>query len=95
MNFDVEFLLNNIKYLDIERDTRKIISHHSYFISIFSDVTTAKNLELVQNLRDAKSEHTLFGIMNYCKTSGGSRMLRANILQPPSGGSLLIFFQTI
>ncbi|CAI9729269.1 homolog 4-like [Octopus vulgaris] len=49
------------------------------------DVTTAKNLELVQNLRDPKSSHSLFGILNYCKTPGGVRLLRANILQPPSG----------
>ncbi|XP_014778440.1 mutS protein homolog 4 [Octopus bimaculoides] len=48
------------------------------------DVTTAKNLELVQNLRDPKSSHSLFGILNYCKTAGGVRLLRANILQPPS-----------
>ncbi|GAB1599457.1 mutS protein homolog 4 [Argonauta hians] len=48
------------------------------------DVTTAKNLELVHNLRDPKSTHSLFGLLNYCKTAGGVRLLRANILQPPS-----------
>ena len=47
------------------------------------DPTTACNLELLQNKRDPKSEHTLFGILNYTKTAGGTRLLRSNILQPP------------
>ncbi|KAJ8047643.1 MutS protein-like 4 [Holothuria leucospilota] len=47
------------------------------------DATTARNLELVQNMKDVKSEHTLFGVLNYTSTSGGARLLRANILQPP------------
>jgi DNA mismatch repair ATPase MutS len=41
------------------------------------------NLELLQNIRDSKSEHTLYGVLNYTKTVGGARLLRANILQPP------------
>ncbi|XP_056009857.1 mutS protein homolog 4-like isoform X2 [Ostrea edulis] len=47
------------------------------------DATTAVNLELLQNIRDSKSEHTLYGVLNYTKTVGGARLLRANILQPP------------
>ncbi|XP_061165050.1 mutS protein homolog 4-like [Saccostrea echinata] len=47
------------------------------------DATTAVNLELLQNIRDPKSEHTLYGVLNYTKTVGGARLLRANILQPP------------
>ncbi|XP_064639477.1 mutS protein homolog 4-like [Lineus longissimus] len=47
------------------------------------DATTAKNLELLQNLRDPKSPHSLFGVLNFTKTVGGARMLRSNILQPP------------
>ncbi|PIK47411.1 putative mutS protein-like 4 [Apostichopus japonicus] len=47
------------------------------------DATTARNLELVHNMKDIKSDHTLFGVLNYTKTSGGARLLRANILQPP------------
>lgn len=49
------------------------------------DASTAKNLELLQNLRDPTSDITLYGILNYTKTPGGARLLRANILQPPSG----------
>ncbi|XP_022321107.2 mutS protein homolog 4-like isoform X2 [Crassostrea virginica] len=47
------------------------------------DATTAVNLELLQNIKDPKSEHTLYGVLNYTKTIGGARLLRANILQPP------------
>lgn len=46
------------------------------------DVTTAVNLELLENLRDPKSEGSLFGVLNYTKTAMGARLLRANILQP-------------
>ncbi|XP_072025616.1 mutS protein homolog 4-like [Amphiura filiformis] len=52
--------------------------------STMIDSTTARNLELVQNLKDVKSDHTLFGVLNYTKTVGGARLLRANILQPPN-----------
>ncbi|KAI8513853.1 MutS protein msh4 [Branchiostoma belcheri] len=49
------------------------------------DASTARNLELLQNTRDPKSQHTLFGAMNYTKTAAGARLTRANILQPPCG----------
>jgi DNA mismatch repair protein MSH4 len=49
------------------------------------DATTAKNLELLENLREPKSQHSLFGVFNFTKTVGGARMLRSNILQPPCG----------
>ncbi|XP_064929349.1 mutS protein homolog 4 isoform X6 [Columba livia] len=31
----------------------------------------------------SKNGHTLFGVLNYTKTAGGSRRLRSNILEPP------------
>ncbi|XP_071961365.1 mutS protein homolog 4-like [Antedon mediterranea] len=46
------------------------------------DASTATNLELVQNLLDARSEHTLYGVLNNTKTVGGARLLRSNVLQP-------------
>lgn len=49
------------------------------------DVTTVANLELLRNIRDPRSEHTLFGILNTTKSRMGSRLLRVNILQPPCG----------
>ncbi|XP_076454636.1 mutS protein homolog 4-like [Babylonia areolata] len=48
------------------------------------DAVTARNLELLENQRDPKSSHTLYGVLNYTHTPGGARMLRSNILQPSS-----------
>ncbi|XP_064929347.1 mutS protein homolog 4 isoform X4 [Columba livia] len=47
------------------------------------DSASAQNLELVINNRDSRNGHTLFGVLNYTKTAGGSRRLRSNILEPP------------
>ncbi|XP_030643259.1 mutS protein homolog 4 [Chanos chanos] len=46
------------------------------------DSASAINLELVINNRDHRSEHSLLGVLNYTKTPGGERRLRANILEP-------------
>ncbi|PVD38561.1 hypothetical protein C0Q70_01177 [Pomacea canaliculata] len=48
------------------------------------DIMTAKNLELLENRRDPFSNHSLFGVLKYTHTAGGARLLRSNILQPPS-----------
>ncbi|XP_068085433.1 mutS protein homolog 4-like [Anabrus simplex] len=47
------------------------------------DVETSLRLELVRSLRGNGPQHSLMGILNNCRTSGGIRLLRANILQPP------------
>jgi len=60
------------------------LSYTALFIN-FIDVTTVTNLELLRNIRDPRSEHTLYGIMNTTKSRMGSRLLRMNILQPPCG----------
>ena len=39
-----------------------------------------------------RSDHTLYGILNYTKTPGGARLLRSNILQPPSGEITHLFY---
>lgn len=62
---------------------RRVKNNALYVLSFYLDATTAVNLELLQNIRDPKSEHTLYGVLNYTKTIGGARLLRANILQPP------------
>ncbi|XP_032231017.2 mutS protein homolog 4 [Nematostella vectensis] len=74
----VEFI-QNIVYAPL---SLKVVFKGSEQTSMI-DVTTAKNLELIQNVRDAKSEHSLFGVLNYTRTAGGTRLLRSNILQPP------------
>ena len=46
------------------------------------DVSTIRQLELIQNLHDARSKDCLYGLLNQCLTPMGSRLLRSNILQP-------------
>jgi DNA mismatch repair protein MSH4 len=46
------------------------------------DLSTISSLELIQNLRNAKSKESLFGLMDQTLTKMGSRILRSNILQP-------------
>jgi len=36
-------------------------------------MTTARNLELISNVRDPASTHSLFGVLNYTSTPGGGR----------------------
>ncbi|CAG8950324.1 hypothetical protein HYFRA_00006817 [Hymenoscyphus fraxineus] len=50
--------------------------------SMMIDLSTIHSLELIQNLQDAKSKHSLFGLMNETLTPMGSRLLRSWILQP-------------
>lgn len=52
--------------------------------SMMIDLSTAASLELIQNLQNAKSRDCLFGLLNETQTPMGSRLLRANILQPPT-----------
>lgn len=46
------------------------------------DLSTIASLELIQNLKDIKSKHSLYGLMNECLTKMGERTLRSNLLQP-------------
>ena len=46
------------------------------------DLSTIKSLELIQNIGDSHSKDCLFGLMNSTFTPMGSRLLRANLLQP-------------
>ncbi|TWU72909.1 MutS protein msh4 [Metarhizium rileyi] len=48
------------------------------------DVSVIQSLEIVQNIHKPKSKDSLFGLLNQTKTPMGSRMLRNNILQPPT-----------
>ncbi|XP_031824721.1 mutS protein homolog 4 [Sarcophilus harrisii] len=50
--------------------------------TVMIDSSSAQNLELLVNNHDYRSGHTLFGVLNYTKTPGGSRRLRSNILEP-------------
>lgn len=46
------------------------------------DHSTVRNLELVRNSTDGGEQLSLFSVINLCRTSAGSRRLRANLLQP-------------
>lgn len=46
------------------------------------DLATIVSLELIQNLHNAKSKDSLYGLLNETRTPMGARLLRANILQP-------------
>ncbi|XP_053549161.1 mutS protein homolog 4 [Bombina bombina] len=46
------------------------------------DSKSAQDLELLVNNRDSRNGHTLYGVLNYTKTPGGSRKLRSNVLEP-------------
>ena len=65
------------------------------------DPETARNLEIVDNMENAKSPHSLFGyyvllsfaeesspllsVVNHCSTAMARRLLRANLLAPVTG----------
>ncbi|TFY70152.1 hypothetical protein EVG20_g2859 [Dentipellis fragilis] len=46
------------------------------------DPETARNLELVGNMSQQKSQHSVFGVLNHTHTAMAARTLRANILAP-------------
>lgn len=54
------------------------------------DLSTIFSLELIQNLNNARSKDSLFGLMNETLTPMGARLLRANILQPSTDRSKLL-----
>lgn len=62
--------------------------------TVIIDPSTSKYLELVRNARNSKSNDSLYGAINYTKTRSGARLLRANILQPPSGNLIHSFIIT-
>ncbi|KAG7415150.1 MutS protein-like protein 4 [Fusarium oxysporum f. sp. rapae] len=54
------------------------------------DISAIQSLEIMQNIRNPKSKDSLFGLLNHTCTPMGSRMLRSNILQPPTRPDLFI-----
>nr|XP_054749797.1 mutS protein homolog 4-like [Lytechinus pictus] len=62
----VEFIQNSV----YAPNSLKVVFKGSEQSAVI-DAVTARNLELVQNRKDPKSDHTLFGVLNYTKTMGG------------------------
>ncbi|KAK4085152.1 uncharacterized protein Triagg1_142 [Trichoderma aggressivum f. europaeum] len=48
------------------------------------DIPAMQSLEVMRNLKSAKSKECLFGLLNHTLTPMGSRVLRNNMLQPPT-----------
>ncbi|KAJ5542864.1 hypothetical protein N7535_005287 [Penicillium sp. DV-2018c] len=76
-----------LKYVEVE--LQRSFTSHSLRIrfepsqgSMTIDLATIVSLELIQNLQNAKSKESLFGLLNETLTPMGSRLLRSNILQP-------------
>ncbi|KAF7178451.1 hypothetical protein CNMCM7691_007147 [Aspergillus felis] len=84
-----------LKYIELELD--RVFTSHSLRIrfepsqdSMSIDLSTISSLELIQNLQNAKSKDSLFGLLNETLTPMGARLLRANILQPCTENSKLL-----
>lgn len=84
-----DLLINNqaLKYIELE--LQRVFTSHSLRIkfepsqgSMTIDLATIVSLELIQNLHNAKSKDSLYGLLNETTTPMGARLLRANILQP-------------
>lgn len=46
------------------------------------DGDSARNLELVRNLRTGHTDQSLYGVLNRTETAAGARLLRTSLLQP-------------
>lgn len=78
-----------LKYVELE--LQRTFAPHTLRIrfepsqgSMTIDLATVVSLELIQNLHNVKSRESLFGLLNATMTPMGARLLRANILQPPT-----------
>jgi DNA mismatch repair protein MSH4 len=52
--------------------------------SMMIDVSTVRALELIENIQSSRCKASLFGLLNLTITKMGERLLRSNILQPPT-----------
>ncbi|GKZ43063.1 mutS protein msh4 [Aspergillus brasiliensis] len=83
-----------LKFVDLELN--KTFACHSLRIrfepsqgSMSIDLSTIVSLELIQNIHNAKSKDSLYGLLNQTLTPMGARLLRANILQPSTEEPML------
>ncbi|PWN38050.1 uncharacterized protein FA14DRAFT_22472 [Meira miltonrushii] len=82
----------------IEGSLSQHLEPHTVFIqyvppegTVLIDFHTAKDLELVRNAVNNKQMGSLMGILNFCSTRMGERLLRMNILQPLSDPNTVEF----
>lgn len=48
------------------------------------DISALQCLEIIRNTHSEKSKDSLFGLLNHTVTPMGNRMLRTNLIQPPT-----------
>ncbi|KAL6904249.1 muts domain V domain-containing protein [Trichoderma evansii] len=56
-------------------------------------ISAMQSLEVMRNLKSAKSKECLFGLLNHTLTPMGTRVLRNNMLQPPTNFDGFIRFR--
>lgn len=83
-----------LKYVELELN--RSFAFHSLRIrfepsqgSMAIDLSTIMSLELIQNIQNAKSKDSLFGLLNETLTPMGARLLRSTIPQPSTEHSKL------
>lgn len=86
IDYDSVALANLLAYLEATQHRRQTHFHisaredHDAVMDLSE--TTIRNLELVNNNHDNQKEHSLYAILDRCKTKMGSRYLRTSILRP-------------
>lgn len=86
IDYDSVALANLLAYLEATQHRRQTHLHisaredHDAVMDLSE--TTIRNLELVNNNHDNQKEHSLYAILDRCKTKMGSRYLRTSILRP-------------
>lgn len=78
-NFGIKFANNSLR-----------ISYQPSDETMMIDISAFQSLEIMQNSHNPKSKSSLLGLLDYTLTPMGSRMLRSNILQPPTNKDLFI-----
>lgn len=56
-------------------------------------IPAMQSLEVMRNLKSSKSKESLFGLLNHTLTPMGARVLRNNMLQPPTNFDGFIRFR--
>ena len=86
IDYDSFALANLLAYLEATQHHRQthlhICARQDHDDAMDLSETTIRNLELVNNNHDNKKDHSLYAILDHCKTKMGSRYLRTAILRP-------------
>ncbi|GKT26807.1 DNA mismatch repair MutS family like protein [Aduncisulcus paluster] len=74
--------------------TSKNSSSHKSLFSLQQNVNKSLSLHNdsigIKTSKNSSSHKSLFSVLNYCKTVGGKRMLRSNLLHPPCDSATIL-----